>query len=48
MIKNAPLGLFIGAILLGEIIFSYVGMKYGVAGTPGNELFVILLSLIHI
>ena len=42
MIKNAPLGLLIGAILLGEIIFSYVGMKYGVAGTPGNELFVIL------
>ena len=42
MIKNAPLGLLIGAILLGEIIFSYIGMRYGVGNIPGNELFVIL------
>ena len=42
MIKNAPLGLLIGAILLGEIIFSYVGMKYGIGNIPGSELFVIL------
>ena len=42
MIKNAPLGLLIGAILLGEILFSYIGMRYGVGNIPGNELFVIL------
>ena len=42
MIKNAPLGLLIGAILLGEIIFSYVGMKYGIGNIPGSELFVTL------
>ena len=42
MIKNTPLGLFIGAILLGEIIFSFIGMKYGIGNIPGNELFVIL------
>jgi NADH-quinone oxidoreductase subunit J len=42
MIKNAPLGLLIGAILLAEIIFSFVGMKYGVGNIPGNELFVTL------
>src|SRR6056300_346484 len=40
MIKNAPVGLLIGVILLGEIIFSFIGMKYGIAGIPGNELFV--------
>jgi NADH-quinone oxidoreductase subunit J len=42
MIKNAPLGLLIGTILLGEMIFSFIGMKYGVANKPGNELFVVL------
>ena len=42
MIKNAPLGLLIGIILLGEMIFSFIGMKYGVANKPGNELFVVL------
>ena len=42
MIKNAPLGLLIGAILLGEIIFSYVGMKYGIGNISGSELFVTL------
>ena len=42
MIKNAPLGLLIGAILLGEIIFSFIGMKYGVSNTPGNELFLVI------
>ena len=42
MIKNVPLGLLIGAILLGEIIFSFVGMKYGLGNIPGNELFVSL------
>jgi len=42
MIKNAPLGLLIGAILLAEIIFSFVGMKYGIGNIPGNELFVTL------
>ena len=30
------------AILLGEIIFSYVGMKYGIGNIPGSELFVTL------
>ncbi len=42
MIKNAPLGLLIGTILLGEMIFSFIGMKYGVANKPGNELFIVL------
>ena len=42
MIKNAPLGLLIGIILLGEMIFSFIGMKYGVANKPGNELFIVL------
>ena len=40
MIKNAPLGLLIGGILLGEIIFSFIGMKYGIGNEPGVELFV--------
>ena len=40
MIKNAPLGLLIGGILLGEIIFSFIGMKYGIDNEPGVELFV--------
>ena len=40
MIKNAPLGLLIGGILLGEIIFSFIGMKYGISNEPGMELFV--------
>ena len=42
MIKNAPLGLLIGTILLGEMIFSFIGMKYGVANKLGNELFIVL------
>ena len=42
MIKNAPLGLLIGIILLGEMIFSFIGMKYGVANKLGNELFIVL------
>jgi len=40
MIKNASLGLLIGGILLGEIIFSFIGMKYGIGNEPGLELFV--------
>jgi NADH-quinone oxidoreductase subunit J len=40
MIKNASLGLLIGGILLGEIIFSFIGMKYGIGNEPGVELFV--------
>ena len=40
MIKNAPLGLLIGGILLGEIIFSFIGMKYGIGNESGVELFV--------
>ena len=40
MIKNAPIGLLIGGILLGEIIFSFIGMKYGIGNEPGLELFV--------
>ena len=42
MIKNAPLGLLIGTILLGEMIFSFIGMKYGVDNKPGNKLFIVL------
>ncbi|PPR16858.1 MAG: NADH-quinone oxidoreductase subunit J [Alphaproteobacteria bacterium MarineAlpha9_Bin3] len=45
MIKNAPLGLLIGAVLLGEIIFSFIGMKYGISEIPGNELFVKLSEI---
>jgi len=40
MIKNASLGLLIGGILLGEIIFSFIGMKYGIGNEPGVELFI--------
>ena len=42
MIKNAPLGIIIGGILLAEIVFSFMGMTYGVADQPGNELFLVL------
>ena len=42
MIKNAPLGIIIGGILLAEIVFSFMGMTYGVANHPGNELFLVL------
>jgi len=42
MIKNAPLGIIIGGILLAEIVFSFMGMTYGVANQPGNELFLVL------
>ena len=39
--KKCYFGLIL-AILLGEIIFSYVGMKYGIGNIPGSELFVTL------
>jgi NADH-quinone oxidoreductase subunit J len=42
MIKNAPLGIIIGGILLAEIVFSFMGMTYGVDNKPGNELFLVL------
>ena len=42
MIKNAPLGIIIGGILLAEIVFSFVGMRYGIDNQPGNQLFLVL------
>ena len=42
MIKNAPLGIIIGGVLLAEMVFSFIGMTYGVDNQPGNELFLVL------
>lgn len=42
MIKNAPLGIIIGGILLAEIVFSFIGMRYGIDNQSGNQLFLVL------
>ena len=42
MIKNAPLGIIIGGVLLAEMVFSFIGMTYGVDNQSGNKLFLVL------